>query len=201
MTTTMIESGATRAYNRLSPAVWAEICALWETGEATLDELSSRYSITTRALQSHFHKNGTMKGAKAMIIASEVKEAIFADSFEDREAKIAKGRETRATDFANACKIQSLIMAQVDEAQKDPTAAFRASGAIKALSLAAQALERTTAMKWRALGLERVQDTDELPEIHIVNLTEGDIKEMRRSQDAGDDSEFDGYDDEVVVTE
>ena len=34
MTTTMIESGATRAYNRLSPAVWAEICALWETGEA-----------------------------------------------------------------------------------------------------------------------------------------------------------------------
>jgi hypothetical protein len=198
---TMTDSITTRAYNRLAPAIWAEICALWETGEPTLDELSARYSITTRALQSHFHKNGTMKGAKAMIIAAEVKEAVFADSFEDRETKIAKGRETRATDFANACKIETLIMVQVEEAQKDPTAAFRASAAIKALALAAQALERTTAMKWRSLGLDRVQDTDELPEIHIVNLTADDIKEMRRSQDAGDDSEFDGYNDEVVVTE
>jgi hypothetical protein len=198
---TMIDPGTARTYNRLSPAVWAEIRTLWETGEPTLDELALRYSITTRALQSHFHKNDTKKGAKAMIIAAEIKEAIFADSFEDREKKITKGRETRATDFANASKIESLIMAQVDEAQKDPTAAFRASGAIKALSLAAQALERTTAMKWRALGLDRVQDTDELPEIHILNLTEDDIQEIRRSQSAGDDSEFDGFDDDVVVPE
>ena len=199
--TTKMNPSTKRTYNRLSPAVWAEIRALWETGEPTLEELALRYSVTTRALQSHFHKNGTMKGAKAMIIATEVKEAVFADAFEDRETKIAKGREIRATDFANACKIESLIMAQVEDAQKDPSAAFRASAAIKALSLAAQAVERTTAMKYRALGLDRVQDTDELPEIHIVNLTEDDIKELRRSQDAGDDSEFDGYDDEVVVTE
>ena len=91
-------------------------------------------------------------------------------------------------------------MAQVDEAQKDPAAAFRASAVIKTLSLAAQALERTTAMKWRSLGLDRVQDTSELPEIHIVNLTEDDIQELRRSQEAGDDGEFDGYDDEIAVT-
>jgi hypothetical protein len=197
--TTMTDSTTTRAYNRLSPAVWAEIRALWETGEPTLDELALRYSITTRALQSHFHKNDTMKGAKAMIIAAEVKEAIFAETFDDREAKIAKGRETRATDFANACKIESLIMAQVDEAQKDPSAAFRASAAIKALALAAQALERTSAMKWRSVGLDRGQDTDELPEIHIVNLTEDDIQEIRRSQEAGDDSEFDGEGDDIVT--
>jgi hypothetical protein len=198
--TTMTDSTTTRAYNRLSPAVWAEIRALWETGEPTLDELAFRYSITTRALQSHFHKNDTNKGAKAMIIAAEVKEAVFAETFDDREAKIAKGRETRATDFANACKIESLIMAQVEEAQKDPSAAFRASAAIKALALAAQALERTSAMKWRSVGLDRGQDTDELPEIHIVNLTEDDIQEIRRSQEAGDDSESDDYDDEIVVT-
>ena len=197
---TMIDSGATRAYNRLSPAVWAEIRALWETGEPTLDELASRYSITTRALQSHFHKNGTMKGAEAMIIAAEVKGAVFADSFEDHETKIAKGRETRATDFANASKIESLIMAQVEEAQKDPASAFRASAALKALSVAAQALERTSAMKWRSLGLDRDQETDELPEIHIVNLTEDDIQEIRRSHEAGDD-ECDGSDDGVVVAE
>ena len=198
--TTMKDSGAKRTYNRLSPAVWAEIRALWETGESTLEELALRYSVTTRALQSHFHKNDTKKGAKAMIIAAKVKEAVFADSFEDHETKIAKGRENRAADFANASKIESLIMAQVDEAQKDPAAAFRASAVIKTLSLAAQALERTTAMKWRSLGLDRVQDTSELPEIHIVNLTEDDIQELRRSQEAGDDGEFDGYDDEIAVT-
>jgi hypothetical protein len=198
--TTKMNPGAKRRYNRLSPAVWAEIRALWETGEPTLDELALRYSVTTRALQSHFHKNDTIKGGKAMVIAADVKEAVFADSFEDRETKIAKGREIRATDFANASKIESLIMAQVEEAQKDPSAAFRASAAIKALALAAQALERTTAMKWRSLGLDRVQDTDELPEIHIVNLTEDDIREIRRGHEAGDDSEFDGYDNEIVVT-
>lgn len=92
--TTMKDSGAKRTYNRLSPAVWAEIRALWETGEPTLEELALRYSVTTRALQSHFHKNDTKKGAKAMIIAAKVKEAVFADFLKITKRKLPKGART-----------------------------------------------------------------------------------------------------------
>jgi hypothetical protein len=171
----------------LAPSRWAEIRALWETGETTLSELSDRYGVATRTLQAHFAKQDTVKGSKAKEIAAAVTEAVFADNFEDRDVRIAKGREARSKAFANASTIEALIMAQVQEAQKDPTASFRATGAIKALSIAAQALERIHAMKWSALGLDRQEDTDELPGIVIMDLGEEELEEMRRAQGEDDD--------------
>jgi hypothetical protein len=73
-------------------------------------------------------------------------------------------------------------MAQINEATKSPSAAFQASAAIKAFSLAAQALERLQNMTWRALGLERDEDTRELPIIEIVDLTEADLLKIRDEQ-------------------
>jgi hypothetical protein len=88
-------------------------------------------------------------------------------------------------------------MAQVHEAQKDPAASCRASGAIKALALAAQALERIHAMKWSALGLDRQEDTDELPGIIIEDLGEEELEQMRRAQG----EEFDDLDATLVESD
>jgi hypothetical protein len=60
----------------LTPSQWAEIRALWETGETTLNELSERYGVTTRTLQAHFAKQKAVKGSKAKEIAAAVTEAV-----------------------------------------------------------------------------------------------------------------------------
>jgi hypothetical protein len=59
-----------RKYKRLAAAEWAEARGLWETGEATLEELSLRFGITERALQAHFRKHSTIKGSKAKEVAA-----------------------------------------------------------------------------------------------------------------------------------
>jgi hypothetical protein len=171
-----------RRYKRMSPTEWAQARAFWETGEITLEELAVRFDVTQRALQAHFRKHSTIKGSKAKELATAVQEAVFADIFEDPVALRAKGRDARSAAFENAGRIERLVMAQVDESLKDPANAYRAASAIRALSLAAQAIERTHKIRWAALGLDQAQDSEELPELIIRDLTEEELSEIRREQ-------------------
>jgi hypothetical protein len=175
-----------RTYTRLSPATWAEIRAHWQTGEPTLEALSARYRVTTRTLQSDFAKHKIVKGSAAKELARAVQKAVFEDNLDDRDTRIRKGREVRSAAFQNATTIQNLIMAQIHEAAKSPTAAFQASAAIKAFSLAAQAMERLQAMTWKALGLERDENTDELPEIVIRDLNDDELDRIRAGNGNGE---------------
>lgn len=202
----------TRKYVRLTPAIWAEIRAHWETGEATLDELAARFGVSTRGLQSHFKKHATVKGAKAKAIAASVTEEIFSGAFEDRDVRVAKGRETRERAFKNASQIEIAVMTQVTEAQKGGSESLRAATVLKALALAATSLQRIQQIKWEALGLG-AEEVDELPEIVIRDLTDEEVRKMRENggRSEGDD-DYDGVleendnaeprrpeDDEIVV--
>lgn len=179
---------AKRKYTRLPPTLWAEIRAHWETGEPTLEDLAGRYCVTTRTLQSHFSKHECVKGSKAKEIASAVREAVFVEKFDDHEKRIHKGREARWNAVANAEKIETAIMSQIEQAQKDPASVVRASAMIKMLNLASQGLDRMHALKWEAMGLDRIDETDELPELHIVDLTEEDLENIRAGHTtAGED--------------
>ena len=77
----MHEEKSPRKYARISLSQWAEIEALWETGGATLENLALEYDLTTRALQTHFSKSGTIKGSKAKEIVVAIKSKIHAEAF------------------------------------------------------------------------------------------------------------------------
>ena len=198
-----------RRYKRLPASAWACARAEWETGETTLEGLAVKYGVSRRALQAHFRKASSAKGSKAKEIAKEVAAAVFAPLEFDKSERIRLGRETRNADYENALRVERAILAQLDEAEKDGPSAFRASAAIKTLSLAAQALERVQGLKWRALGLDRETETDELPRIEIVNLLEEDIAAIRDARESdglecdSDDDDRDAAesDESVVVTE
>jgi hypothetical protein len=171
-----------RRYKRMSPTEWAEARALWETGEVTLQELAVRFGVTERALQAHFKKSSIVKGCKAKEMAAAVQQAVFADIFEDPAITRAKEREARAAAYENATKIEKLIMGQLAEAQKDPANAHRASSALRALAIASQALERVHSMKWASLGLDKLDDAQELTELPMIDYTEKELDEIRRKQ-------------------
>ena len=197
----------TRKYTRLPPAVWAEIRALWETGEPTLAELSERYGVSTRTLQAHFEKHGTVKGSKAREIAAAIKEEVFGEMLDDPDLKLKRAKQTREAAYRNAVVVENLVMAQLQDAQKDPASAYKAAAAIKMLSLAAATLERTHTLKWTALGLDRDSAlSDELPVLILQDLTKKEIEQMRASQteddvalDLGEDSEAAEQPDDIVT--
>src|SRR5215212_4400656 len=146
------EPAEKRRYNRLSPGTWSEIRSLWEVGDATLMELADRYVVSERTLQAHFAKHGTIKGAKAVEVAAEIRQQVFQDEMLDKDTLVERARDVRETAYRNATALEALVMTQVEIARKDPSQAIRVSTAIKGLALAASTLERLHGLKFRALG-------------------------------------------------
>jgi hypothetical protein len=173
-----------RKYQRLAPSVWAKICAEWEIGDVTLAELSDRFGVNPRTLQTHFAKHAVVKGSRAAQLATSVKEELFKLELDGKDDLTQRARATRETAYNNAVKVETLIMAQLELAQKDPSRAFKAATAVKLLSLAAAGLERLHALKWSALGMNRDSVvSDELPKLIFVDLTDQEIKEIQQGQD------------------
>jgi hypothetical protein len=178
-----------RKYVRLSATQWAIIRAEWEIGELTLAELSGRHGVSERALQAHFAKHKVIKGAKAAALVAAVRQQIFEDDLQAPEVLAKRARETRESAYLNAVTIETLIMAQLEAAQKDPSLAIKAASAIKALSLAASGLERLHHLKRQALGLDKDPLADgELPQLLFEDLSLQEVDRIRRSQEE-DDSE------------
>jgi hypothetical protein len=180
-----------RKYNRLIPSAWAELKGYWEAGDHTLAELSDRYGVSPRAIQTHLSKLGSVKGAKAAEMAAAVQKEIFKEELGDQGTLVHRAKETRETAYANAKIVEELVMAQLQLAQKDPTQAFKAANALKALSLAASALERLHATKLRALGLDKENALpDELPVLIFRDLTPGELKVLQERDEADDEGEL-----------
>ena len=173
-----------RSYVRLSPATWAEIRALWETGEPTLAQLSDRYGVTTRAIQAHLEKHGTTKGSAAQVLTARVEAEIYASHMLDPEDLISRARDIRIAAYDGAVRLERLLSATLDAAAADPKATFAAAAAVKMIANASQALERLHSLKRAALGLRDDSDlNDELPTLIIQDMTADDIKAVRRGQD------------------
>ncbi|MBB3997863.1 hypothetical protein [Aureimonas pseudogalii] len=174
----------TRKYIRLTETEWAECEALWETGDATLAELADQYGVAVRTLQSRFERHGVVKGRAASALAADVRERVN-EAMGDPGDLASRAIDIRELTFANAEKIERLIMAQLATAQTDPGAAYKAGTAIKTLSLAAGALQRLHDLKRSALGLS---DSDvlgkEIPELVIRDITTTEIEII---QNGGED--------------
>jgi hypothetical protein len=176
-----------RKYQRLTPSTWAKISGEWEIGDVTLAELSDRFGVNTRTLQAHFAKHEVVKGAKAAQLASSVKEELFKLELDGKDDLTQRARETRETAYRNAVTVEALIMGQLSLAQRDPSQAYKAAGAVKLLSLAAAGLERLHNLKWTALGMNRDSVvSDELPKLIFVDLTDQEIKEIQQGHDQDD---------------
>lgn len=173
-----------RKYIRLSPAQWAEVEALWQTGGVTLAELSERFGPSARALQNHFAATGTVHGSAAAAISCAVRDAVLKDELPVKDQLVTRAKDTRERAYRHADIVQDLVMAQLEVIRNDPSQALRVNTALKALSLAAGALDRLHELKRRALGLddEGVQDED-LPELPIIDLTTDEIAGLRAQQE------------------
>ena len=181
-----------RKYVRLPLSAWAELRAYWESGDHSLNELSDRYGVSRRAIQGHLSKQGCIKGAKAAEMAAVVQKEVFKSELGDKDALVARAKETREAAYANAVTIQNLMMAQLQFAQKDPTQAFKATTAVKMLSLAAATLERVQAVKLRALGLDQENALPtEFPELIIRDLNPPELEALNVRNGDDEVDEFD----------
>ena len=72
-------------------------------------ELSEQFGVSTRALQMHFGKHGSVKGAKAAELAAAVKEEVFSEELEDKDLTVKRAKAAREAGYNNAVLVESLI--------------------------------------------------------------------------------------------
>ena len=61
---------------RLKESDWLVIVALWERGEVTLSELSTKFSISKAALSQGLKRRGAVRGSKAHVATKKIQEKI-----------------------------------------------------------------------------------------------------------------------------
>lgn len=180
-----------RKYVRLSPSTWAELQAHWETGDHDLAELSDRYSVSRRAIQSHLSKLGSVKGAKAKEIAAAVQKEIFTEELGDQATLVHRAKEIRESTYTSAKRVRELMMAQVEIAQNDPTRAFKVGAAVKTLLHVTSALQRLHATQLRALGLDAADALpDEMPVLTFRDLRSDELEAFKKRDEADEDSDL-----------
>lgn len=194
-----------RKYRRLSESEWAEARALWEVGDSSLEELGAHFGISKRALQFHFSKHGLSKGSKAKELAAAVEKEIFRAELTDKDLLVERAKDIKERTFTNAQVIEKLVMAQLEQAQKDPSGAHKAASAMKMLSLASATLERLHHLKKTAIGLDKDPAiAEELPVLTFRDLSKEDLEEIRAGHEEkwGDDDvpddDSDGEENEIV---
>ncbi len=124
-------------------------------------------------------------------MASAVKEELFERELEGKDDLVKRAKDTRESAYRNALAVESLIMAQLDLVQRDPSQAYKAASAVKLLSLAAAGLDRLHTLKWSALGLDRDAGvSNEMPVLIFRDLNDQEIKAIQQG-DAGSEDDLD----------
>jgi hypothetical protein len=184
------EPGKSRRYKRLSPTEAAEAMARWRTGAETLEEIAGAYGVSTRALQYKFRQAGAAKGEAIVEDARRIERETIEEAFGDQPDRLQRGKRARQSSLDLAERIERAASSILTEIEATPSTAGSYAGGLRALSLAAQLVERTFAIKSSALGLLPGDlDPEELPQIIIRDLTEEELEAIRAGHGDGDEDE------------
>src|SRR5664280_2072500 len=85
----------------------------------------------------HINQNQRLAKKRHLLVAFMTQgawELLFKEELGDRDTLVFRAKETRESTYDHATIIQDLMMAQLQIAQKDPTQAYKAATAMKALS-------------------------------------------------------------------
>jgi hypothetical protein len=172
---------------RVDPDTWAACIADWRLGAATLPELADRTGLSTRAIQYRLEKEGATKGEAIAEESAKIERATLDALTDDGLDRIELGRSARRRTYELTTRLESAAAIIIDDIASDPASAARHSGSLRALAHGMALIERAWLTKAAALALKADSDEgEELPVIHIVDLTEDDIDAMRQQQQSDD---------------
>lgn len=166
---------------RLSARKWAEAEALWESGDATLGQLSEKYGLSRQAFQRHFKRHGIVFASKREMHKKAVTESVVKAVQEDATILAARIRETKEEHYKMASGLAKLTWAEILKAKQDGVPVGTAIMNLKALDTAASVLKKVREERYAVLGLDKdVVDETEVPELVISELTAEQIESLRQ---------------------
>lgn len=171
-----------------SPEDIAEALALREAGFTAL-AISQRLGISIRTLQRHFAAAGTRKGAAKDEVLRRAKDDLMARITCDQTIKEEAARLV-ADDLAHSLHLREVILAASE--QMKASNLEEAALVMRAAAAYSTTIKNTSDIIRQSLRLKDLaDDLDELPELVVTELSQGEIAELRRLPDADSTHESD----------
>lgn len=185
---------------RMTPKLWAEAEALWESGEVTLDDLAKKFSKSRGTFQRHFKENKIERGSAAEATKAAVKQAVQSSVADDAAILASRIKETREDHYKMSAAISKLVWSEILTAKQKETPFANIKENLKSLETAMKVIQMARMERFSILGLDgdSADDDDTLPELVISELTADQIEKMRQKDES--DLEDLAVDVEIEVT-
>lgn len=172
---------------RLSKTEWLEAEGYWARAELTAQQIADRFGISRRAVLKHMSEHGIEHGSEAAAFEDAVKKDLAHEAHERAKEVARRIEQTKEEHYKFAEQIAKLTMRELAHAQKEGKPFASVKENIKVLNGAAKTLEIARRERWDILGIDKLEGDDDMPELHIADLTEDDIAEIQRSGEFDDD--------------
>lgn len=160
---------------------WAEIDAMWKSGEVTIDELVKNFGGKPETFKRSFGKRGVIRGASKEEIKQRVMEELAKAQIADAALIAGRVRETKEDHYKMAAGIAKLTWSEVLKARQEGHPVAVALPNLKALEAAMTILKKAREERYSVLGLDRDDSVDpsSLPELVISELTPDQVTHLQ----------------------
>jgi hypothetical protein len=166
----------------------AEAVAMWRAGECTLEDLAKKFKKRPETFSRLFKKVGAKKGEAAAEIAKKMAEKAEARALSSVEEHLAKIAATKDEYFKMSSGIAKLAWAEIVRARQAGLDLAGLKETMQTLKLAGEIIGTSRKELYDLLSVEEAdknKDMEELPELTVRELTQGEVNELR---DQSDDS-------------
>ncbi|MCR9222945.1 MAG: hypothetical protein NXH70_02650 [Hyphomonas sp.] len=173
-----------KAYRRLTLAQWSQIVALWEFGEATLEDLAKAFEVSETAIRKGLKTRGSVKGCRA----HEVGNAVAEQAKSDAAARVEKITGMKEKYLGWSDLLGKLTMKEIGDAVKAGVPLEQKKNNLVALNKAVANISRLRDENYHLFGLYDDNPADEeLPELIVGEYTAEELDKIRTNFDEIED--------------
>lgn len=179
------KSRASRSGKTLTSTERAEAIALWRAGATTLDQLAKQFGRSRETFVRLFNREGVTKGDLREEHEKKVAEAAESVVVSDATVRLKRIQEVTDTNFRLITGLRNTVFGFAIRAKNENVPISKFAAEIRAYKEMIQSISMCRNEHWILLGLDKddANDTDELPELKIRELTVEDIKAMHKQME------------------
>ena len=176
-----------KKYERLTPKQWAELEALYASGELNLGQLARKAGKAFKTVKDHMVKHGIKHGS-AVEHKKAIAQAVTNASIEDATVLASRIRETKEEHYKMASGLAKLTWAEILKTKQDGNPLSMALGNLKSLDAAMTILKKAREERYAVLGLDGdFVDENEVPELVISELTADQVMALQQKSFSTED--------------
>lgn len=186
----------------LTDAEWANVAAKYETGEYTIAQLAGEIGCAESTVQKKMRKMGAKKGAMAQKFRERAATDVMDEIYGSKDKHVEQVSEARDW-FEKNQKVIDGVHARANKSVIDEDY-IKAQVQLKTVVMLQDVTYRSKNAKWEYLGLNTIEETDDIEGFTVEDLTDDDIHQITVEQLASErmmqvgSNSIDDYDDELV---